>query len=183
MSGPHSQFTQREPSKVQAWLVGGGIASLAAAVHLIRDAKMPGSQIHILDVHDASGGGMRTAGNPTTGYIVYTGRQPYFHKGCVGELLSLVRDPVNSDKTLLETIREQTAGRRRVGRPSTRFIAPTAHGPESVSTKSMPVALQHRLTLIKIIFASEKALGRRRICDFLNEKFFKTGFWILWSTS
>jgi hypothetical protein len=101
----------------------------------------------------------------------------------VGELLSSVRDPANSDKTLLETIKEETAGRYALGRPSTRFIVPTAHGPERVSPKSMPISLQHRLALINIIFTSEKTPERRRICDHLDEKFFKTGFWLLWSTT
>jgi oleate hydratase len=179
----HSEVPLRQPSKIQAWLIGGGIASLAAAVHLIRDAKVPGSKIHVLDVHRGSGGGMETTGNPTTGYMVYTGRQPYFHNGCMGELLSLVPHPMDSDKTLLETLREDMTGRRPQGGPSTRFIAPTTHGPEKVSTKSIPMALHHRLGLMKIMLESEKALGKGRIRDFLNEEFFETGFWFLWSTT
>ena len=33
----------------KAHLVGGGIASLAAAVYLIRDGHVPGKNIHILE--------------------------------------------------------------------------------------------------------------------------------------
>lgn len=40
------------PAKIQekkAFIVGGGIAGLAAAVFLIDDAKMPGQNITIID--------------------------------------------------------------------------------------------------------------------------------------
>lgn len=39
----------RQPELTDAYLIGGGIASLAAAVHLIQDAHLPASQIHILE--------------------------------------------------------------------------------------------------------------------------------------
>ena len=41
---------------MKAHLVGGGIASLAAAVHLIRDAGMLGANIHIYEARDRLGG-------------------------------------------------------------------------------------------------------------------------------
>jgi oleate hydratase len=44
----HHHKYKRDPAVVHAWLVGADIASLAAAVHLIQDAKVPGPQIHIL---------------------------------------------------------------------------------------------------------------------------------------
>ena len=39
-----------------AWLIGGGLASLAAACFLIRDAGMAGDKIHILEASDRTGG-------------------------------------------------------------------------------------------------------------------------------
>lgn len=39
-----------------AWLIGGGLASLAAACFLIRDAGMSGDKIHILEASDRTGG-------------------------------------------------------------------------------------------------------------------------------
>lgn len=38
-----------------AYIVGSGLASLAAACFLIRDAQMPGSHIHILEAMDIAG--------------------------------------------------------------------------------------------------------------------------------
>ncbi|CRG92352.1 Oleate hydratase [Talaromyces islandicus] len=48
----------RSPKKVNAWILGSSIASLASAVHLICDAKVPASQIHILESHGIPGDGI-----------------------------------------------------------------------------------------------------------------------------
>ena len=42
----------------EAYFVGGGIASLAGAAFLIRDGKMPGENIHILEKLNILGGAM-----------------------------------------------------------------------------------------------------------------------------
>lgn len=41
-----------------AYLVGAGLASLAAAVFLIRDGQMPGKNIHVLEELSLPGGSM-----------------------------------------------------------------------------------------------------------------------------
>jgi oleate hydratase len=66
----------RDPNDTQAWLIGSGIASLAAAVHLIRDPLLPAQIIHILDRHTATGGGIKSSGNAEKGYVLHTGCLP-----------------------------------------------------------------------------------------------------------
>jgi len=56
------------------YLVGGGIASLAAAAFLIRDGAIRGSNITILEESAKIGGSLDAAGNPTDGYIMRGGR-------------------------------------------------------------------------------------------------------------
>ncbi|WP_255431317.1 oleate hydratase [Streptacidiphilus sp. PB12-B1b] len=48
----------------RAYLVGGGIASLAAAAFPIRDADFPGGNIHILEELPVPGGSMDGRGDP-----------------------------------------------------------------------------------------------------------------------
>ena len=43
-------------SKTKVYLVGRGIASLASAVYLIKDAKVPGENIHIMEQDNVTGG-------------------------------------------------------------------------------------------------------------------------------
>lgn len=52
-SGNYEAFARpRKPEGVErksAWLVGSGLASLAAACFLVRDGQMKGENIHILE--------------------------------------------------------------------------------------------------------------------------------------
>ena len=50
-----------------AYIVGSGLASLAAACFLVRDAQMPGDHIHILEAMDIAGGACDGIDDPTRG--------------------------------------------------------------------------------------------------------------------
>ena len=55
------QNKKRTPLDAQQshlWIIGGGIAGMAAAAFAIRDAKVPAKNIHILEELDISGGSM-----------------------------------------------------------------------------------------------------------------------------
>src|SRR5271165_5484267 len=64
--------------KRKAYIVGSGIAGLAAAFYLIRDGHMPGRNITILDSVDVAGGSLDGAGDAETGYIMRGGREMCF---------------------------------------------------------------------------------------------------------
>ncbi len=49
-----------------AYIVGSGLASLAAACFLVRDGQMPGSHIHILEAMDIAGGACDGIFDPST---------------------------------------------------------------------------------------------------------------------
>ena len=53
-----------------SYLVGGGIASLAAAVFLIRDGDVQGHTITILEESSRIDGSLDAAGNTTDGYVM-----------------------------------------------------------------------------------------------------------------
>jgi oleate hydratase len=59
----------------KAYIVGSGIAGLAAAFYLIRDGRMDGKDITILDTMHITGGSLDGAGNPEDGYIIRGGRE------------------------------------------------------------------------------------------------------------
>jgi oleate hydratase len=51
----------------QAYLIGSGIAGLAAAALLIRDGGIPGEQISIFERSSVAGGSLDGAGDPQGG--------------------------------------------------------------------------------------------------------------------
>ena len=57
----------------KAWIVGGGLAGMAAAGFLVRDAQMPGSNITILEASNVDGGALDGAGNELMGWLLRGG--------------------------------------------------------------------------------------------------------------
>ena len=59
-NGNYEAFARPEKpegvDRKNAYIVGSGLASLAAACFLVRDGQMPGSHIHILEAMDIAGG-------------------------------------------------------------------------------------------------------------------------------
>ena len=76
------------PKASKVYLIGSGIASLASAVYLIRDAGVPGGNIHILEQDDVLGGALDGAGDAETGFIIRGGRMHEEHFVCYWDLLS-----------------------------------------------------------------------------------------------
>ncbi len=63
----------KEPAGVDnksAYLIGSGLASLAAAVFMVRDAQVPGKNIHVLEELSLPGGSMDGIYDTNVGEIV-----------------------------------------------------------------------------------------------------------------
>ena len=69
-----------------AYIVGSGLASLAAACFLVRDGQMPGSHIHILEAMDIAGGACDGIFDPARGYVMRGGREMENHFECLWDL-------------------------------------------------------------------------------------------------
>lgn len=73
-NGNYEAFTHAKPipgiENKSAYIVGAGIASLAAAVFLVRDAKMNPKNIHIFKELTVAGGSCDGILNPDKGYNV-----------------------------------------------------------------------------------------------------------------
>lgn len=65
-----------------AYLVGGGLAGMAAAAFLVRDAQMKGSRIHILEELQIPGGSLDGIQEPQ-GWVIRGGREMETHFECL----------------------------------------------------------------------------------------------------
>jgi myosin-crossreactive antigen len=83
-SAPRGKDRDRRTAKV--YLVGGGIASLAAAAFMIRDGDVPGHNITILEELDNLGGSLDGSGSPQNGYVLRGGRMLESKYLCTYEL-------------------------------------------------------------------------------------------------
>ena len=89
-NGNYEAFARPEkPEGVEeknAYIVGSGLAALAAACFLVRDGQMPGKNIHILEAMDIAGGACDGIYDATRGYIMRGGREMENHFECLWDL-------------------------------------------------------------------------------------------------
>lgn len=90
MNGNYAAFSKaRKPSGVEnrkAYIVGGGLAGLSAAVFLIRDAQMPGKNIIVLEELKLPSGGVDGIKDQKLGYIIRGDREMENHFECLWDL-------------------------------------------------------------------------------------------------
>jgi len=183
---PHAKQSNRtrhtDPDKTAAYLVGGGIASLAAATHLIKDAHVPAHKIHILESGPISGGSMDGAGNSETGYILRGGRMLNFSYLCTYDLLSQIPSLSDPEKTVKQEIEEFNAVPGNKTNAHARLVSSGEDGPHIIDASHLGLTVKHRLELVELAVKTEKQMGSKRIDEYFDTEFFKTNFWFMWDT-
>jgi oleate hydratase len=172
--------TDLDPKTSQIWLVGGGIASMAAAAFLIRDAGVAAKHIHILEELGLAGGALDGARSPVqAGYVTRGGRmleeEAY---QCLWNLMSDIpslEDPNVSvrQETVEFNERVKTCAQARLIDAQHRIIDAGVYGFDT----------RDRLELMRLLATPEGVLGARRIDELFGEHFFATNFWQMWRTT
>ena len=89
-SGNYEAFARpRKPEGVDgksAYIVGSGLAALAAACYLVRDGQMKGEHIHILEKESLPGGACDGWKFENVGYVMRGGREMDNHFECMWDL-------------------------------------------------------------------------------------------------
>ena len=83
------RLRDQKPENVEqksAYLIGSGLASLAAACFLVRDGQMDGAKIHVLEELAKPGGSLDGDELPMKGYVVRGGREMENHFECLWDL-------------------------------------------------------------------------------------------------
>jgi oleate hydratase len=165
-------------SSAKAYLVGGGIASLAAAAYLIRDGGLAGENIEIFEESAIPGGSMDGAGSPEAGYVIRGGRMfTYEAYTCTLDLLSFVPTLTNPELSVRDEIIE--FNRWSVSHSRARLVA----GGRKLDASELGLSVKDRLDLIEIMASPEASLGAKRIESMFEPSFFKTNFWYMWCTT
>ena len=165
-----------DPKNSQIYLIGGGIASLASAVYLIKDAKVPGQNIHILEQDELLGGALDGTGDPDSGFIIRGGRMHEEHFVCYWDLLSNI--PSYDDPNI--SIKEESFefNSRFVSHAQARLVKDG----KKVDLSSFGLSYNDQADLLKLTFASEKSLDNVTIEEWFEEEFFQTNYWYLWTS-
>jgi oleate hydratase len=162
-----------------AYLVGGGIASLSAAVFLIRDAGFPGPDIHILEELPRLGGALDGSGDPMGGFVARGGRmleeEAYV---CLWNLLDTIPTLTDASTSVKDEIWAFNATWPTDARA--RLISANRIVEDAAD---LGFDNRDRIELTRLLALTERAIGSRRIDELFSEHFFATHFWTLWRTT
>lgn len=181
-NGNYEAFARpRKPQGVeekQAWLVGGGLASLAAAAFLIRDAQMDGSRIHILESSDLPGGACDGLLRPDVGFVIRGGREMENHYECLWDLFRSVPSLEVEDASVLDEFYWLNHDD-----PNCSMNRATLGQGASADTKNrFELSDEAALELMRLFFTPDEELYNKTIDDVFSEEFYRSNFWLYWQT-
>ena len=161
-----------------AYLVGAGLASMAAAVFLIRDGQMKGEKIHIFEELPLPGGSLDGIEQPARGFIIRGGREMENHFECLWDLFRSVPSLEIKDVSVLDEFYWLNKKD-----PNYSFMRATMNRGESGRTDGK-FTLSDKATqeMIKLYLTAEEELNDKRISDVFSEDFFNSNFWLYWRT-
>ncbi len=166
-------------NSMKAYLVGGGIGSLAAAAFMIRDGNVPGSSITIFEAMPVPGGSLDGGGNSEIGYTMRGGRMLTTENfECTWDLFKSIPSLVHPGRSVYEeTI---SFNEQNIPHSSARLVDENRF---RVDVTSMGFSMEDRLELIKLIEADDDKLGASSITDWFSPGFFKSTFWYIWAST
>ena len=181
-NGNYEAFARpRKPKDVEtksAWLVGSGLASLSAAVFLIRDGQMPGDHIHILEEATLPGGACDGLRIPELGFVICGGREMENHYECLWDLYRSIPSLEVENASVLDEFYWLNKDD-----PNFSKNRATLERGESADTGNrFDLSDEAALELMRLFFTPDEALYDKTIDDVLDEAFYQSNFWLYWQT-
>jgi oleate hydratase len=161
-----------------AYLVGGGLASLAAASFLIRDGQMKGSNIHILEEMKLPGGACDGIHNPHTGFVCRGGREMENHFECLWDLFRSIPSIETEGLSVLDEF--YWLNKRDPNYSLMR--ASCNRGEDAHTDDKFGINDKAALQILKLFMTPDEELFDKRMDEFFDEDFYSTNFWLYWQT-
>ncbi|MDQ0148336.1 oleate hydratase [Eubacterium multiforme] len=159
----------------KAYLVGGGIASLAAAFYLIRDGHMQGENITIFEKLNIEGGSMDGSGDSENGYVVRGGREMEAHYECTWDLFGDIPALEKKGYSVLDEFKELNENDPNISK--CRLINNCG---EKIDIENFGLSPLNVKEITKLFLATEEELGNITVEQFFDPTFLETKFWFLW---
>lgn len=161
----------------QHHIVGGGIAGLAAAVFLIRDAGVDAANVRIYEQLALTGGSLDGGGDPEAGYLIRGGRMFEEHFACTFDLLRSIPSVDNPAISATDDI--MAFNKMTPGSSNCRLMR---NGKPAEDRFDLMLGARDIFDISRLMVRSESALGARTIEDWFTPGFFNSNFWLMWAT-
>lgn len=181
-AGTYEAFARPEKpegvDKKSAYIIGTGLAGLAAAFYLVRDGQMKGEHIHLLEKLEIAGGSCDGRKDITKGFYMRGGREMDNHFECMWDMFRSVPSIENPNVTVLDEYYWLNKHD-----PNYSLCRATINCGENAHTDNLfKLDRKSAIALSKLFITPEKDLEDKKISDVLPETFWETNFWLYWQT-
>lgn len=181
-SGNYEAFARpKKPEGIEhksAYIIGTGLAALSAACYLVRDAQMPGKNIHILEKDALPGGACDGANLPGVGYVMRGGREMDNHFEVMWDLMRSIpsiQDPSVSVLDEYYWLNKED--------PNYSLCRATENrGQDAHTDGKFGLSDKAAMEIMKLFFTPDEDLYNRPITDFFDEEVLNSNFWLYWRT-
>lgn len=181
-AGTYEAFARPEKpegvDKKSAYIIGTGLAGLSAAFYLVRDGRMKGEHIHLLEKLDLAGGSCDGRKDVTKGFYMRGGREMDNHFECMWDMFRSVPSIENPEVSVLDEYYWLNKHD-----PNYSLCRATVNcGEDAHTDKLFKLDRKSAMALSKLFITKEKDLENKKISDVLPETFWETNFWLYWQT-
>ena len=181
-NGNYEAFAKpRKPEGVDeksAYLVGSGLASLAAACFLVRDGQMKGEKIHILEEAKLPGGACDGIKDSQKGFIIRGGREMENHFECLWDLFR----SIPSLETEGASVLDEYYWLNKKDPNYSLMRATVKRGEDAHTDGKFGLSDKASMEIIKLFMTKDEDLYDKKITDVFTEEFFESNFWLYWRT-
>lgn len=181
-SGNYEAFARPEkPEGVDdksAYIVGSGLAALAAACFLVRDGQMKGDKIHILEAMDIAGGACDGINDPLRGYVMRGGREMENHFECLWDLFR----SIPSLKTPGASVLDEYYWLNKHDPNYSLCRATEKRGQDAHTDGKFNLSQKACMEIMKLFFTNDEDLYDKTIEDIFDDEVFDSTFWLYWRT-
>ena len=161
-----------------AYIIGTGLAALTAACYLVRDAQMPGSNIHVFEKDAVPGGACDGANIPGVGYVMRGGREMDNHFEVMWDMFRSIPSIEKEGVSVLDEyywLNKEDPNFSLCRSTKARGVDAGTNGKFNLSDKAS-------MEIMKLFFTPNEELYGKKISDYFDDEVFNSNFWMYWRT-
>lgn len=181
-SGNYEAFARPEKpegvDRKSAYIVGSGLAALAAACFLVRDGQMNGKRVHILEKDPIPGGACDGYHYDGLGYVMRGGREMDNHFECMWDLFHSIPSIETEGVSVLDEYYWLNKHD-----PNYSLMRATINRGEDAHTDGkFDISDKGAMEIMKLFFTPDEELYDKRIKEVFDNEVLNSNFWLYWRT-
>lgn len=181
-SGNYESFARPEkPVGVDhksAYIVGSGLAALAAACYLVRDGQMKGEHVHILEKDGIPGGACDGYHYGGLGYVMRGGREMDNHFECMWDLFH----SIPSIETEGVSVLNEYYWLNKKDPNYSLMRATINRGEDAHTDGKFGLSDKGAMEIMELFFTPNEDLYDKRINEVFDDEVLNSNFWMYWRT-